>query len=295
MFLHGLGGNGALWRPISAFLEDQYAILLPDQRGHGLSTLSNQELPLADFSVESYGQDILETLDEALEGTLLNSNFPTNLSTPLPLWVVGHSMGVRSTLGFVHLLDTQNKSASPLQAPRFDLKGICLIDLGFSGLAGGGLGMGLYEFLKILPESFNSRTEAKDFLFNHSPDLSIAQYLLAVSVKHQSPEKITFPFQKEALLKTILAASKAPLKEWLKTFSQQQLLKNPTLNCAFILRGANSQVYSETDFIQDQADLKDCTNIKWESMPGCGHGLPFEKRSEFLKSLTAWILTTQST
>src|SRR5687768_17719997 len=39
LLLHGMGGTGALWRPLAAALEDHFEILAPDQRGHGGSQL----------------------------------------------------------------------------------------------------------------------------------------------------------------------------------------------------------------------------------------------------------------
>ena len=35
--LHGMGGTGALWRPVAASLENHYSIMAFDQRGHGRS------------------------------------------------------------------------------------------------------------------------------------------------------------------------------------------------------------------------------------------------------------------
>ena len=81
LLLHGMGGTGALWRPIAAGLEDRYQIMAPDQRGHGRSQLlltpGARENP--DYRPLDYGRDIIETL---------------TATQFYPSWAVGHSMGV---------------------------------------------------------------------------------------------------------------------------------------------------------------------------------------------------------
>ncbi len=85
------------------------------------------------------------------------------------------------------------------------------IDLGFSGVAGGGLGEGLGSFLRILPAEFENRDAAREFMARECPDPSIAQYLMAVSMR-AADGRISFPFDRAALLATIEAARDASVR-----------------------------------------------------------------------------------
>jgi esterase len=250
LLLHGMGGTGALWRPIAASLEDRYAVLAPDQRGHGKSLLSS---PDATYTPQDYGQDIVETLDEL--------DFH-------PTWIVGHSMGVRSACATAHL------------KPDW-VQGLILVDLGFSGPAGGGLGDGLAQFLKMLPHEFESRSQARLFMQANCPDQSIAQYLMAVSV--QTPEgAIRFPFDQPALIKTIESVRDTSVRDWIQQLASRGM---PIL----VLRGAESGVWSHEEFEKERAHFKASPTVVFEEFPGAGHGLPFEKRREFVERITAFM------
>ena len=76
-------------------------------------------------------------------------------------------MGVRTAVATAHL------------APDL-VRGLVLIDLGFYGPAGGGLGTTLSSFLKQVPDSFASRQDAKTYMAQHCPDPAIAQYSIRV-------------------------------------------------------------------------------------------------------------------
>ena len=105
LLLHGMGGTGALWRPIAATLENDFDILAPDQRGHGGSIVPT--VPGArskpGYSPLDYGRDVIETMESLAFH---------------PAWVVGHSMGVRSACGAAFL------------KPEW-VRGLVLVDLGF--------------------------------------------------------------------------------------------------------------------------------------------------------------------
>src|SRR5688572_25996558 len=109
LLLHGMGGNGSLWRPVAANLEDHADLLCPDQRGHGQSLVPG-DTAIEEFGPLAYGADLRDTCEAA--------DF-------VPAWVIGHSMGVRSACGYAKL------------APDA-VSGLVLVDLGFSGVAGGG-------------------------------------------------------------------------------------------------------------------------------------------------------------
>ncbi len=247
-FLHGMGGTGALWRPIAASLEDRYEILAPDQRGHGRSRPAGDGCTPLD-----YGRDGVETLEA--------QSFH-------PAFLIGHSMGVRTACAMAHL------------RPDF-VSGLILIDLGFQGIAGGGLGEGLAAFLRKLPALFPSRSEARAFMTAECPDPSIAQYLMACSIL-ESGGAITFPFDAAALMRTIEAARDVSIRGWVRAAGVRGL---PIL----VLRGAESRVWSREDFEAERAAFLDLPSIVFEELSGCGHGLPFEKRLEFTQRIDRFV------
>jgi pimeloyl-ACP methyl ester carboxylesterase len=250
LFLHGMGGTGALWRPISVALENSYDVLALDQIGHGKNVLSD---PNATYNPLDYGRDIVAQLDAG--------NFH-------PTWIVGHSMGVRSACATAHLKSDW-------------VSGLILVDLGFSGPAGGGLGEGLAQFIKILPMDFPTRAEAREFMNKNCPDPSIAQYLLAVATP-TAGGGITFPFDHEALTKTIHATRDFSVRPWLLEFVKAG---KPVL----VLRGEKSGVWSKEDFEQEKSQFQGLNSIVFEEFPGAGHGLPFEKRLEFVARIKAFV------
>jgi len=251
VLLHGMGGSGNLWRPVAASLEDDCDIEALDQRGHGQSQVSPGE---THFAPLDFAADVYETLDE--------KNFH-------PAWVIGHSMGVRTACGYAKL--------SPGR-----VLGLVLIDLGLSGEAGGGIGNLLATFLDQLPSRFTSRAEARKFLDTHCPDPSIAQYLLAVAKIDNSDQSITFPFDQKALLKTIEAAKSTDARSLLDEFA---LTGKPVK----ILRGKNSRVFSSADYEKEKVHFAAHPQFEFIEMEGAGHGLPFEKRAEFVALLRSWV------
>jgi pimeloyl-ACP methyl ester carboxylesterase len=259
LMLHGLGGSGALWRPIAASLEDRYEILAVDQRGHGKSQVTDPQMSLsATYAPLDYGRDTVATLDRL--------KFH-------PAWIVGHSMGVRSACATAHL------------KPEW-VQGMVLVDLGFAGPAGGGLGEGLAQFLKVLPMTFPSRTEARAFMDKNCPDPSIGQYLLAVSVP-TSGGGLAFPFDREALIKTIEATRDFSVRPWVRELGKRGM---PIL----VLRGANSLVWTHEDFESERAQFSEFKSIIFEEFPGTGHGLPFEKRLDFVARIEKFMGETKT-
>ncbi|MBC7387106.1 MAG: alpha/beta hydrolase [Cryobacterium sp.] len=252
LFLHGMGGNGSLWRPVAAALDDDADILAPDQRGHGGSLPPASE---TGYSPLDYAKDVAETC--AAESFS-------------PAWVVGHSMGVRTACGYAKL--------SP-----GSVLGLILVDLGFSGLAGGGIGDALKVFLKDLPNHFPTRAAAKEFLAVRCPDPAIAQYLLAVARVHLKDGSITFPFDQSALLKTIEDSRGVAVGPWMEEFARE------TGKPVYILRGERSEVYVRSDFEADQKRYASLPNIHFLEMAGTGHGMPFEKRLDFVALIRKWV------
>ncbi|MBI2712542.1 MAG: alpha/beta hydrolase [Bdellovibrio sp.] len=241
LLLHGLGGTGSLWRPIAASLEESVQILAPDQRGHGRS----QNRALTSYSPAEFGQDVNETLEK--QGFL-------------PTVGVGHSMGARTLVSAAE------------QRPDY-FSALVLVDLGLSGLAGGGFGTGLSKFLALLPSEFETREKAKDFIQKECPDPAIGQYLMAVSVRHPDG-RVNFPFDHQALISTLKGA---------KTHS----IREPLLHLAekgkeiYILRGAQSRVWTHEEFLQEKTNFQGLSSAHFLEFENAGHGLPFEQRTAF--------------
>ncbi len=262
LLLHGLGGTGALWRPIASTLEEEYSLLAPDQRGHGKSQTLTP--PGASYTPVDYGQDLVETLEKL--------NF-------YPTWVIGHSMGVRSACALAYL--------------RGDwIRGLILVDLSLWPQSERNAERKLVTFLTKLPMQFASRQDAKNYLITHSPDPSIAKYLLAVSITVASgtvasgtdPKTtyITFPFDQSSLIKTLESAHKHAIPKWIETLAQNG---TPIL----ILRGAMSHIFLQEDFMKEKKHFSHLTSIKFEEIQDTGHGLPFEKRIEFVERVKKFI------
>lgn len=251
VFLHGMGGTGALWRPISANLESDFEILAPDQRGHG----GSRDVPGVDnrtpatYTPLDYGRDVVETLEHL-------SFYPAIL--------VGHSMGVRTACAAAYLHPE-------------GVRGLVLVDLGFSGVAGGGLGENLATFLRILPMEFQTREAARTFMDTRCPDPAIAQYLMAVSTRTQEGH-LTFPFDRSALIQTIEAARDASVRKWVEALAARGVP-------IWVLRGAQSLVWSRAEFESERVHFAQFPNVRFLEVEGAGHGLPFEKRQQFTQIL----------
>ena len=264
VLLHGMGGTGSLWRPVAATLEDDFEILAPDQRGHGGSRIAeiagSRKRP--GFSPLDYAQDVADTL-EALHFH--------------PATVIGHSLGARTACALAQL--------RPDRVER-----LVLVDLGFDGLAGGGLGEGLARFIRVLPERFSSRAEARAFMDQNCPDGSMAQYLMAVSVAlpEDAGGGIGFPFDHSALLRTLEEARGTSIRHWVESAALKGI---PVL----ALRGSLSRVWTREEF---EAEVRHFSDLQWKGrvrlhqIEGAGHGLPFEKRPEFVAELRRFISET---
>ncbi len=73
ILLHGLTANGACWTPLAHALEGQYDVIMPDARGHGLSSV-----PDHGYRYEDHANDVVGLI-KALRLT--------------PPVLLGHSMG----------------------------------------------------------------------------------------------------------------------------------------------------------------------------------------------------------
>jgi esterase len=253
ILLHGMGGTRELWRPIAASLQKNFTLMAVDQRGHGES----QRVDYENFTPSAFGQDVIDTMKH------------THFS---PSWIIGHSMGVRTACAAAHL------------KPDW-IKGLVLIDLGFSGPAGGGLGERLENYLKPLPMNFSSRSEAKEILFATAPDESLARYLFAV-LQPRDPKDLqgptSLPFNKEALIQTIHAAKESRIRDWVEELAKKGMK-------ILALRGELSTVWSKEEYEHEKDYFSHLDTVRFQEIEGAGHGLPFEKRKEFTEKVTEFV------
>lgn len=208
------------------------------------------------------------------KGTFTARDFAQDLQDTLeaqhfhPAFIVGHSMGVRTACAFHHL------------KPEW-VQGLVLIDIRLSASALDTAKSLLYDFLKDLPERFANRESARAYLLKHAPDPSLPQFLMAVSENTPSGE-LAFPFQRSALLQILDSNEGASLLPWL---DEAVTKKTPTL----FLRGMKSRFWEKNDFEADKNRYAGVSNFEFKEVPDAGHGLPFEKRAEFISILTDWI------
>lgn len=264
VFLHGMGGTGQIWRPIAANLEEDFLCIAPDQRGHGQSRpVPADEANL--FHASDYAKDIVLLLEKLIAE-----------HSPSQLYIIGHSMGVRSGLA------TASSILESHQNLRTLFKGFISVDIGLQSKWGGGIGEPLANFIRALPKTFSDRTLLKDYLFANCPDPAIAQYLAAVSKKvSDSPETWVFPFEHEALVQTIHQADEAPIEQWVMEIVNAGI---PFL----ALRGESSQVWLKKDYEHSRTTLTHPL-LTYEEWPNCGHGLPFEQRPKFIERVRTFI------
>ncbi len=260
LFLHGMGGTGQMWRPIAALLEEKFYCIAPDQRGHGRSrplTVNENNA----FHATDYARDLVPLLREKVEEL-----------HPSSIYLIGHSMGVRSGLATAEMILSSEEKLKPL------LKGFISVDLALQSKWGGGIGTPLSQFIELLPESFPNRESMRAHLFQHCPDPAIAQYLSAVAKKtNDQPESWTFPFDHRALIQTIAQADEAPIEKWVLNLANSGV---PVL----ALRGEKSKVWLKEDFEITKTKLAN-PQIIFEEWPDCGHGLPFEQRTKFIERI----------
>jgi pimeloyl-ACP methyl ester carboxylesterase len=120
----------------------------------------------------------------------------------------------------------------------------------------------------------------REYLFSHCPDPAIAQYLSAVAqLRAGPPEAWEFPFDHEALVRTIHQAHEAPIGAWLR-----HALANG-IPCLF-LRGERSKVWLKPDYESQKKEYAHPL-LRFEEWEECGHGLPFEQRLRFNGALKA--------
>ncbi len=179
-------------------------------------------------------------------------------------------MGVRSVSALAHLAPER-------------VAGLVLVDLGFAGLASGGLGDALTQFFPKMPrDGFADRSELKAFLAENCPDESIARYLNAASLASPTTGRIVFPFQSEVLLKIITQSKDSTISPWIRGFAD-------TLKPVLVLRGESSRVWKASDYERETEDFKNYASVQFKTYENAGHGLPFDQKARFIEDLKEMI------
>lgn len=209
VFLHGLLGSGANWRRVTSQFQDQYQILIYDQRGHGRSFQ-----PEEGYRPEDYSQDLHDILEE------LGWN---------PIFLVGHSMGGRNALSFA--------SRWPER-----VKALVIEDIGPES-SGEGEDK-IKRLLSLVPTPFESKLQAKQFFEEEFPRRLMGQKN-AVTLANYFYTNITekeggadWRFSLKGVLESLYQGH---LKQ---RWDQVQALSSPTL----WIRGENSEELAQEVF-----------------------------------------------
>jgi pimeloyl-ACP methyl ester carboxylesterase len=208
-------GSGANWRRIAKAFEDEYEVLVYDQRGHGRSFQ-----PLSGYAPKDFAEDLREVMDE------LGWAKAT---------IVGHSMGGRAALEF-----------ATLYPERLDRLAIEDIGPSMNPRAAGFL----LKLLDSVPVPFSSKragrewfdVEFKKLYADHPKKDALAEFLYANLVEDED-KRAVWRFY-EPGIRASIAQGRAQ-DRW----AQAEALRMPTL----LVRGALSQdlpreIFAETLF-----------------------------------------------
>lgn len=175
VFLHGLMGSLSNWRRIIPAFQNDYQILIFDQRGHGRSIK-----PQSGYAPSDFAADLRSLLDEL---------------GWQKIHLVGHSMGGRNALEFAH------------QFPERVVK-LVVEDI---GVAPSESAMRTIEtLLSLVPAPFPSRAAAKEFfeteyesLISFHPTPSVIRQFLYTNLEEQPDGSLDWRFFKPGILATL--------------------------------------------------------------------------------------------
>ena len=202
VFLHGLMGSGANWRSVAKSFQEEFEILLYDQRGHGRSR------HMASYTPDDYSDDLLMILE----------TFGWE-----QIHLVGHSMGGRNAFHFAHLHPERvDKLVIEDITPAPDEKSADRIT----------------RMINLVPVPFSTRKEAKDFFQNKFPKAllgnpqaqTLADYFYTNMVEKEDGTT-SWRFDVDGIVQTIEAGRKAEL------WNEVESLSMPTL----WMRGSESE------------------------------------------------------
>lgn len=166
VFLHGLMGSANNFRRIARAFEDQYRILLYDQRGHGRSFK-----PDSGYAPEDFADDLKIICDH------LGWKKVT---------LVGHSMGGRNAMNFAS------------RFPQFVEK-LTIEDIG-PDASPGGISR-IERLVQSVPTPFLDKTAAREF-FRGWSDQKLGQYLFT-NIVETSEGTYDWRFKKDSILASV--------------------------------------------------------------------------------------------
>ncbi len=209
VFLHGIMGSLSNWSRIKGAFENDYQVLVFDQRGHGHSY--HAQTP---YTLENYAGD-LEALLQELGWSRI--------------YLVGHSMGARVALVFA--------DQHPDQVEKLVIEDV-------SPAAMTDVAVRVRTWIESVPVPFVSKALAKNFLFgpflkffaSAQEGQAMANFFFMNLV--DSPQGVTWRFDLAGLQATLLEGQRQDRwREW-------QGLKMPTL----LIRGERSQDLKAEDY-----------------------------------------------
>ena len=243
IFVHGILGYWRNFYSISQAFKENYSCLLYDQRGHGLSFHKEP------YTVEELAQD----LKELLEFLKLKS-----------VVLAGHSLG-----GWVC-------SYLSCQEPDLVEK---LIVIDSSPWPKASAGNEIRSILSFLPESFSSRSQAREFFKQAVKDQVFSQQLsdfLMGSLEKKLTGRLRFLFDKKGLLQLLPAV---------RRLDYPSIIKELTAPILF-LRGEHSLHFPKEDA---EEALKLNSAIQLLEIKNSGHWLHAEQPQEFIKAVKQFL------
>ena len=175
VFLHGLLGYGANWRRIVRAFDQEYEVLVYDQRGHGKSIR-----PESGYAPEDFAEDLRQILDE-LGWDKID--------------LVGHSMGGRNAVHFAFKYPER-------------VKRLVIEDMGPEGSELAVTRM--EELLYGVPTPFESRVAAKEFFmnefvqkFSQRPQVKLLGQFLYSNLNELEDKRMDWRFDREIMLNCV--------------------------------------------------------------------------------------------
>lgn len=255
VFLHGLMGSAANWRKIVPAFEDQYNVLVFDQRGHGKSFH-----PDFGFSPEAYARDLQLILDE--------------LGWTEGIYLVGHSLGGRNALQFAHSFASR-------------VKKLVIEDIGPDSPPEAVEKIEFY--LNSIPTPFRDKKAAKVFFDQEFPQKIgkgkegevLSQYFYT-NIQTQQDGTADWRFSRKAILGSVKEGR--AYERW----DQVRSLRTPTL----WIRGSQSEDLSSGTF---QRVLEISPYIRGVEIAGAGHWVHFDQPALFIQSIKDFFVQDKST
>ncbi len=215
VFLHGLMGSGKNWARIAKVFNEQFQVLLFDQRGHGRSFKPEQG-----YAPEDYSEDLLKILQE------LNWS---------QICLVGHSLGGRNAIYFA--------AAHPNRVEKLVIEDIGLtVQQRHKG--------NIKRLLSLVPTPFASKEEARFFFqtefiekIKDNPKAKVLSSYFYANIEKKPSGLADWRFSKAGILESVEQGRQSD--QW----PLWQSLQMPTL----LIRGEHSEDLTEPDFTKMQA------------------------------------------